>query len=110
MKNFSGISDSIASVDFAATISRADRSLSHVEEITKKIASGQGTLGKLVNSDSLHNDLLATNQEFQYLINDLYLNPWRYVRVSVFGKKKRKEAFSQRDESLARNCKRRIGI
>lgn len=91
MKNFSGISDSIASVDFAATISRADRSLSHVEEITKKIASGQGTLGKLVNSDSLHNDLLATNQEFQYLINDLYLNPWRYVRVSVFGKKKEKK-------------------
>jgi len=34
--------------------------------------------------------LMATNQELQYLINDLYLNPWRYVRVSVFGKKQEK--------------------
>ena len=90
MENFSDISDSLAAVNFAATIGRADRSLAHVEEITRKIAAGQGSLGKLVNSDSLHDDLMATNQELQYLINDLYLNPWRYVRVSVFGKKQEK--------------------
>ena len=47
-------------------------------------------MGQLVNSDSLHNGLMATNQELQYLINDLYLNPWRYVRVSVFSKKQEK--------------------
>ena len=38
---------------------------------------------------------MATNQN-QYLINDLYLNPWRYVRVSVFGKKQGK-AISKKD-------------
>ena len=90
MENFSDISDSLAAVNFAETIGRADRSLAHVEEITRKISEGQGSLGKLVNSDSLHDDLMATNQELQYLINDLYLNPWRYVRVSVFGKKQEK--------------------
>lgn len=90
MENFSDISDSLAAVNFAATINRADRSLAHVETITRKIAEGEGSLGKLVNSDSLHDDLMATNQELQYLINDLYLNPWRYVRVSVFGKKQEK--------------------
>lgn len=91
MDNFSEISDSIAAVNFAATIGRADRSLANIEEITKKIAAGQGSLGKLVNSDSLHDDITATNQELQFLINDLYLNPWRYVRVSVFGKKQEKK-------------------
>ena len=90
MENFSDISDSLAAVNFAATINRADRSLAHVETITRKIAEGEGSLGKLVNSDSLHDDLMATNKELQYLINDLYLNPWRYVRVSVFGKKQEK--------------------
>jgi len=77
-------------VNFAATINRADKSLAQIEEITRKINRGQGSLGQLVNSDSLHEGLLTTNQELQYLINDLYLNPWRYVRVSVFGKKQEK--------------------
>ena len=58
--------------------------------------AGEGSLGQLVNSDSLHNGLVTTNQELQYLINDLYLNPWRYVRVSVFGKKQEK-ALSEKE-------------
>ena len=90
MTNFSDISDSLAAVNFAATINRADQSLAQIEEITRKINRGQGSLGQLVNSDSLHDGLIATNRELQYLINDLYLNPWRYVRVSVFGKKQEK--------------------
>lgn len=90
MTNFSQISDSLAAVNFAATIQHADDALSHFAAITEKINNGEGTLGQLVNSDSLYNGLATTNQELQYLINDLYLNPWRYVRVSVFGKKQDK--------------------
>jgi len=90
MENFSDISDSLAASNFAETIQRANSALTHVDEITRKINNGEGSLGQLVNSDSLHNGLMATNQELQYLINDLYLNPWRYVRVSVFGKKQEK--------------------
>jgi phospholipid/cholesterol/gamma-HCH transport system substrate-binding protein len=90
MENFSDISDSLAASNFAETIQRANSALTQVDEITRKINNGEGSLGQLVNSDSLHNGLIATNQELQYLINDLYLNPWRYVRVSVFGKKQEK--------------------
>ncbi len=90
MENFSEISDSLAAVNFAETIHRANSALTQVDEITRKINNGEGSLGQLVNSDSLHNGLVATNLELQYLINDLYLNPWRYVRVSVFGKKQEK--------------------
>lgn len=96
MENFSDISDSLAAVNFAETIHRANSALKQVDEITRKINSGEGSLGLLVNSDSLHNGLVATNQELQYLINDLYLNPWRYVRVSVFGKKQEK-ALSEKE-------------
>ena len=41
----------------------------------------------LLQSDSLHDGSIATNKELQFLLNDLYLNPQRYVRVSVFGGK-----------------------
>lgn len=90
MENFSDISDSLAAANFAETIQRANSALTHVDEITRKINNGQGSLGQLVNSDSLHSGLVETNQELQYLINDLYLNPGRYVQVSVFGKKQEK--------------------
>ena len=96
MENFSDISDSLAASNFAETIQRANSALTQVDEITRKINAGEGSLGQLVNSDSLHNGLVATNQELQYLINDLYLNPWRYVRVSVFGKKQEK-ALSEKE-------------
>ena len=72
-----------------------------MDEITRKINNGEGSLGQLVNSDSLHNGLVATNLELQYLINDLYLNPWRYVRVSVFGKETRKVIVQQRAQEIA---------
>ena len=62
MTNFSDISDSLAAVNFAATINRADQSLAQIEEITRKINRGQGSLGQLVNSDSLHEGLITTNR------------------------------------------------
>jgi phospholipid/cholesterol/gamma-HCH transport system substrate-binding protein len=80
-----------------------------VDEITRKINLGEGSLGQLVNSDSLHDGLIATNNELQYLINDLYLNPWRYVRVSVFGKKTRKSIISKRVEEIERDYRTTVG-
>jgi phospholipid/cholesterol/gamma-HCH transport system substrate-binding protein len=108
MTNFSDISDSLAAVNFAATINRADQSLAQIEEITRKINSGQGSLGQLVNSDSLHDGLIATNRELQYLINDLYLNPWRYVRVSVFGKKQEKNLSKKEMDRLRKVIKEEL--
>ena len=108
MTNFSDISDSLAAVNFAATINRADQSLAQIEEITRKINRGQGSLGQLVNSDSLHDGLIATNRELQYLINDLYLNPWRYVRVSVFGKKQEKNLSKKEMDRLRKVIKEEL--
>jgi phospholipid/cholesterol/gamma-HCH transport system substrate-binding protein len=98
--NFSNISDSLASVNFAATMSKADRALSAFAEVAEKVNSGEGTLGQLVHSDTLHSHLMATNDELQYLLNDLYLNPWRYVKISVFGKKDEKRLSKKETERL----------
>ncbi|MGB1031946.1 MAG: hypothetical protein ACPGWM_04995, partial [Flavobacteriales bacterium] len=65
-------------------------------EITNKINNGEGTMAMLLNNDSLHNSLVQSNEELQYLLNDLYMNPWRYVHVSIFGKKPQ-EKYSKRE-------------
>ncbi|NQX91906.1 MAG: MCE family protein, partial [Flavobacteriales bacterium] len=94
--NFSTISDSLAKVDFIRTMNKADEALADFAEITEKINNGQGSISLFLNNDSLHNSLIDTNEELQYLLNDLYMNPWRYVHVSIFGKKP-KEKYSKRE-------------
>jgi len=91
MANFSDISDSLAAVNFATTLNNVDKVLSDFAAISGRIERGEGSLGMLIQSDSLHDGLMQTNQELQYLLNDLYLNPWRYVKVSVFSKKNDKK-------------------
>jgi phospholipid/cholesterol/gamma-HCH transport system substrate-binding protein len=87
ISNFSEISDSLAAANFASTIERADQALSNIADITGKINRGEGTIGKLMVSDSLYTGLVNTNTEVQELLDDLQLNPWKYVRVSLFGRK-----------------------
>lgn len=87
INNFSEVSDSLAAADFASTIKKADSALEGIAEITEKARNGEGTLGKLIVSDSLYNGLVATNQELELLLNDLQLNPWKYVKISIFGGK-----------------------
>jgi phospholipid/cholesterol/gamma-HCH transport system substrate-binding protein len=96
MVNFSNISDSLAQINFAKTVTKIDHAMGDFAEAMEKVNNGEGTLGQLMNNDSLHTELLESNQELQYLINDLYMNPWRYVHVSIFGKKP-KEKYSKKE-------------
>jgi len=85
--NFSDLSDSLVGVNISSTISNADQALLDISRITDKLNKGEGTLGKLLTDDSLYFDLLASNTEVQELLDDIQLNPWKYVRVSLFGRK-----------------------
>lgn len=96
IQNVEQISDSLTQIKFATTFAKADQALADFSEIIEKINEGDGSMALLLNSDSLHQSLIQTNQEVQYLIDDLYMNPWKYVHVSIFGKKP-KERFSRKE-------------
>lgn len=87
IQNFSLVSDSIVVADIAGTIKRADTALENITEITENAKNGKGTLGKIMVDDSLYNGLVASSVELHELLDDLQLNPWKYVRVSLFGRK-----------------------
>lgn len=88
MKNFSDISDSLAKANIASTIQNADKTLAQSAEILEKINKGEGSLGLLVNNDSLYNSLASSAASLDSLLIDLKANPKRYVHFSMFGKKK----------------------
>jgi len=49
--------------------------------------SGKGTAGKMLKDEALYNNLTESTKELELLLQDLRLNPTRYVNVSLFGKK-----------------------
>ena len=76
-----------ASADFSAT----GRSLA---EITRGLEGGEGTLGKLLREDTVHDELLETlgqlragGEELALLLRDVRERPDRYLtdlKISVF--------------------------
>jgi phospholipid/cholesterol/gamma-HCH transport system substrate-binding protein len=85
--NAAAITDSLQQAPLGKTIRALQQTSQDLAHITSKISAGEGSLGKLVQSDSLINALNQTNTQAQLLLKDLRLNPKRYVHFSLFGKK-----------------------
>ncbi len=87
LANITQLSDTLAAINFAATIEKSDRLLSEMNQVFSNINAGKGTLGQLATNDSLYHHLDNTARDLDLLLNDLKGNPKRYVHFSVFGKK-----------------------
>jgi phospholipid/cholesterol/gamma-HCH transport system substrate-binding protein len=85
--NFVKISDSLNKADLGLTVRNLNATLSKVDGLMKGLESGKGTMGKLLKDDALYTNLEKTSKELELLLQDVRLNPTRYVNVSVFGKK-----------------------
>ncbi|OGC40071.1 hypothetical protein A2Y85_05810 [candidate division WOR-3 bacterium RBG_13_43_14] len=48
------------------------------------LIQGEGTLGKLIRSDDLYQEIRDTNQSLKELLEDIKANPQRYINVKVF--------------------------
>ncbi|MGG7035125.1 MAG: MlaD family protein [Flavobacterium sp.] len=85
--DFSKISDSLSKVNLAQTVKNLEQSLASVDKIMADVQSGKGSMGKLMKDETLYNNMAKTSKELELLLEDVRLNPTRYVNVSVFGKK-----------------------
>lgn len=88
ISNFSTLSDTLARSNISQTINTTNKALADVASIMNKINKGEGSLGMLINNDSLYNNLQSSAKNLDLLLIDLKKNPERYVNISVFGKKK----------------------
>jgi phospholipid/cholesterol/gamma-HCH transport system substrate-binding protein len=85
--NFSKISDSLEKQNLAKTIEDLQTTLANVNKMMDDLQSGKGTMGKMLKDDALYSNLNKTSKELELLLQDLRLNPTRYINVSLFGKK-----------------------
>lgn len=86
-ENFVQISDSLNKANLGLTVRNLNATLTKVDVLMKGLESGKGTMGKLLKDEALYANLEKTSKELELLLQDVRLNPTRYVNVSVFGKK-----------------------
>lgn len=85
--NFAEISGSLTEADLGKVVKDLESTLANVNKMMTDMESGKGTLGKLMKDEAMYNNLAAASKELELLLQDVRLNPTRYINVSVFGKK-----------------------
>ena len=94
--NLSTVSDSLAAAPIKSIVNNANESLEKFNIVMTKISNGEGSLGMLVNNDSLYNNLNNSASELNLLIEDLRLNPRRYMHFSIFGRNAKQNSYTPR--------------
>jgi len=76
--------------DVTGTLDKANATFTQLNELLLKLDKGEGSFSQLLNDKQLYTNLESTSKNLSLLLQDLRLNPKRYVNVSVFGKKAKK--------------------
>jgi phospholipid/cholesterol/gamma-HCH transport system substrate-binding protein len=87
LSNMEAITDSLAGANLKQTVSNAAESMEELSVIMNKVSQGQGSLGQLINNDTLYINLEAAARDLDKLLVDMRENPNRYVHFSIFGRK-----------------------
>ena len=101
--NFSKISDTLAKAKIGKAIKHFEHSLSSVDNMISGLEKGKGSMGKLLNDDELYKNLNSTSTELELLLQDLRLNPTRYINVSLFGKKNKPYIAPKPQDTISTN-------
>ena len=83
--NFSSLSNSFNDVELI--IGNLTKTSNNLNSIIDEISSGDGTFNQLIYDDSMIKSLNEASNNLNLLMEDLRLNPKRYVHFSLFGKK-----------------------
>ncbi|MCG9972319.1 MlaD family protein [Christiangramia crocea] len=84
--NFNQFSDTLTSMDIRKLTSDLEKVVADFESVSDKLNNGNGTAAKLINDDAVYNNLDRATKQLEQLLQDVKLNPKRYVHFSVFGK------------------------
>lgn len=85
--DLSVVSSTLKEANLGVTFDDLGSAVSNLSQILDRIEKGEGSLGQLVTKDDLYQSLEQTNKQIQLLLEDMRLNPKRYVHFSLFGKK-----------------------
>jgi len=86
VSNVEGISSDLESANLDSLLIEMRTIASNLVSITDKIGEGEGSAARLINDDSLYEQVNLLLLNLDSLVNDINENPKKYVGFSLFGK------------------------
>ena len=87
MTNLETTSAKIAQADIEKVVQTLQATANNLNDVTNKINSNNGSLGMLLNDKKLYANLENSTRSLNILLDDLRVNPKRYVNISLIGRK-----------------------
>lgn len=87
MSNLDKTTTKFATINLNKTLDTLDRAINELKNIIGKFDNNNGTLGKLLNDPTMYQNLASSGNKLNLLLDDIRVNPKRYISISVFGKK-----------------------
>ena len=94
-EKFSDVGNQLSKADLGKAATDLQATMAKLNKVMSGIDRGDGSIGKLLNDEELYNNLSEASSQLDLLLEDLRVNPKRYVHFSLFGKKQK-----EYDESL----------
>lgn len=95
--NLDSISSTLAHGGLDQVMADLTSASGQLKTLMDRMERGEGTLGALLHNDTLYQNLQSASRELDLLMEDLRLNPNRYVHLSLFGRKDRLPKLSDSD-------------
>lgn len=106
LANVDSTTATLAGDELKQAVSDLSKSSAQLSAMMEGLQAGQGSLGALLKNDTLYTNLEQASKELDLLLEDMRLNPNRYVHLSVFGRKDRLPELSNSDvERIAKALK-----
>lgn len=86
-KNFAKLSDSLAQINTGEMVREMEEVTQKLNAIVTSIDNGEGSVGKLLKDEKMYDNLEGASRQLEELLQDMKLNPKRYVHFSLFGKR-----------------------
>ena len=93
--NVDNISDSLAQSNIRQLVNNVQSTINNANDVIAKVKAGEGTVGQLIQNDSLYRNINQTIECVNILLKDIKEHPTDYLNVTVFGKKERKKDKNQ---------------
>jgi phospholipid/cholesterol/gamma-HCH transport system substrate-binding protein len=98
--NLQTATDKLSKAKIAEAIESLQHTMARLEAGIAKIDSKEGTVGLLLNDRQLYDEVRRTNRSLTILLDDLRMNPKRYINISLFGPKDKKGPLKAPVDSL----------
>lgn len=87
LTNLDKTAGKLSQLDLNQTMDSLNATINNINTIVSKFNSNQGTIGLLLNDPSLYKNLASSSNKLNLLLDDIRVNPKRYVNISILGRK-----------------------